>query len=63
MSKWLAKIQALAGGMLFLHGYPLPFEKSASAPSAPRRREVSFVQRCARACRAIAQRPRLIQPH
>ena len=66
MRNWLEKIHSLTAGMLFTHGYVLPFEK-VPPPAKVRGRNVdesvrlSALRRCAEVCRSIA--PRLIQPH
>jgi hypothetical protein len=66
MRNWLEKMHSLTAGMLFTHGYVLPFEK-VPPPAQVRGREVdesaslAVLRRCAEACRSIV--PRLIQPH
>ena len=68
MRNWLEKIHSLTAGMLFTHGYVLPFE-TVPPPSKTRGREpahspsLAAIRRCAEICRAIVHRPRLIQPH
>jgi hypothetical protein len=66
MRNWLEKMHSLSAGMLFSHGYVLPFENVPPAVKPPASKpdpkaSMTVLQRCAEACRSIA--PRLIQPH